>query len=695
MTSLKTIFSIKIILMATCAFVLMFLPSETSAATLIKPANNIGLNAYWSFDEASGTVATDFSGNENKGTLLNVAAPATAISGWTPLGKRGNALSLDGANDYVSVPTYTGGTATQTVAAWIYLNGSMSNNYIVDQGGNNNVIRIGPSNVFSGWADVGAVILNGSTSLVPGRWYFVAKTFDGTTLKLYVNGVEDASSATTGAAPGPDLSIGSYTDGQGYEFNGRVDEVRIYNRSLTASEIVALYNLGAEKISPKMKNSDLIGYWSFDQGSGTIAPDFSSSQKNGILTNFASPSTTTSGWKEQGQVRGNLVFDGVNDYVNLGAYSQTDGVPKLTVSGWVYKRSGTVSGAMFAKYNGTNDWLAVPYFFSGDLYVVMSNGSFSYGVMSSTLSGWAYYTMVFDGTETGNANRLKLYINGVQQTLTFTGTIPTTTPTAATNRIGMEPHNSFSMNGEIDEVRIYNTALSNAEINALFATSPRQKVNVSQIKTNTTLDNGLLGFWTFDGNDMTSSSALDRSGYGNTATAVSTAPTIGKVRQGLFFEAGAYVNAGSGPNLFTGTGNMSMSVWVKTVDTGDSQMMLFNGDETANNSVYLWKNASGNVEFGTYGAGAGSVPSFSKSQIQDGHWHHLVGTKAGNTMSVYLDGVLKDSDAVSGIDITAGYYRMGGTVTAGFSYNGALDEVRHYNRALSASEVKQLYNRGK
>ena len=94
---------------------LFFSPSHSHAATLSKPANNLGLVGYWSFNEGTSTLATDFSGNGNSGTLYD-------NSSWTN-GRFGKALLFDGSGDYVDLgapPSLNLQSANKfTLSAWV------------------------------------------------------------------------------------------------------------------------------------------------------------------------------------------------------------------------------------------------------------------------------------------------------------------------------------------------------------------------------------------------------------------------------------------------------------------------------------------------------------------------------------------------------------------------------------------------
>jgi hypothetical protein len=182
---------------------------------------------WWKLEE-SGSPSIDSSGNANNGTWSG----NTAISA----GKYGMGVTLDGSGDYISIPSITGNSSTQTVEAWVYIVGAVSGNqYVIDQGGNNNWIQIYNSKIRAG--NSGSYYCDGATTLTTNTWYHIAKTFDGVTMKVYLNaGVSpDCSISASGNTPGA-IRVGDYSGG-GYALNGKVDDVRIYNYARTQPQI--------------------------------------------------------------------------------------------------------------------------------------------------------------------------------------------------------------------------------------------------------------------------------------------------------------------------------------------------------------------------------------------------------------------------------------------------------------------------
>jgi hypothetical protein len=210
-----------------------------------------GLVGCWKFDEGSSTTAYDSSGYNNDGILTN--GPA-----WVN-GKYGKALSFDGADDYVQVPhSSTLNSPNFTIEAWIYLNADIGNtqkrivskqetfsrSYSFDLFGNGYSGSTGNQLVLSIGNGAEWVNFMSDTKLSIKTWYHVVGTHEGTTSKIYINGQLDKSgTTTTQTTDNPAvLTIGCTKqtgDAPTFFFNGIIDEVRIYNRTLSQQEIVA------------------------------------------------------------------------------------------------------------------------------------------------------------------------------------------------------------------------------------------------------------------------------------------------------------------------------------------------------------------------------------------------------------------------------------------------------------------------
>jgi hypothetical protein len=201
-------------------------------------AQAAGLAAAYAMDEGSGTSLPDRSGNNNTGTLIN--GPT-----WTT-GKNGGALQFDGSNDRVRVNDSTSLdlTTAATFEAWVYPTVSPVGWRTIMQKEADAYFFSASS--FSGNRPAAGGTLNGAccpqvagTSTLPvNTWTHVAATYEGAQLRLYVNGAQVASAPANGSfeVNGNPLWIGGNAV-YGEHFQGKLDDLRIYNRALTPAEI--------------------------------------------------------------------------------------------------------------------------------------------------------------------------------------------------------------------------------------------------------------------------------------------------------------------------------------------------------------------------------------------------------------------------------------------------------------------------
>ena len=217
-----------------------------------------GLVAHWHFDEGNASIAYDSSGNNNHGVLYGPS--------WTT-GISGSALELDGVNDYVSVSDSNSLDITDniTIEAWVYpysmswvapliSKGTNSSNYgyylatgqyYADGCGSFKLHSNGTKTLW----------LDSSQPLTTGQWFHVVGIRAGTIARIYINGtISNAGICFAGPIQTNDLSVefGTHSDYSVF-FHGILDEVRIYNRTLTSSEI---HNRYKEISSAYIKNEE-------------------------------------------------------------------------------------------------------------------------------------------------------------------------------------------------------------------------------------------------------------------------------------------------------------------------------------------------------------------------------------------------------------------------------------------------------
>jgi len=215
-----------------------------------------GLVAWYPLNEGSGTTAGDASGNNLDGSLVDMEGDE-----WTS-GLLNDALDFNNTDDIVVITNSASleGFTELTLSAWVYptapgpgfsgrviskSDGGSGDDYTLrySNSGNNHAAN------FRITTTGGSVTLHADTQIPQNTWSHIAGTWDGSELRVYFNGNSDATPVAqsgTIETNGRDLSLGLHLDSPtDREFPGRIDEARIYDRALSASEIAALYNSGA------------------------------------------------------------------------------------------------------------------------------------------------------------------------------------------------------------------------------------------------------------------------------------------------------------------------------------------------------------------------------------------------------------------------------------------------------------------
>ena len=478
------------------------------------------LIAHWTFDEGAGETAYDLAG-DNHGTIYGAE--------WTN-GQMDSALSFDGIDDYVATALNIDqtGSIDITMVAWAYPTAARPYRQQVistDNGGFDWSLlkRYGTWRVFTGdrcW--------NSGFSADTDRWQHVAAVFRaGEDVVFYKNGV----SRSRGSAPDTDIkdnpvAIGDNPGWWSEYFEGRIDEVRIYDRALSAEEIEQLYQdglpelLGLEIIGPDKAAENFVTRYKaiahYDNDSTaditdlavwSVEPnDIAGIDENGVLatesTDWPEEDITVYAQYSEGEITVDaakeisvfalcptgtaLELDGVDDYVDCGNDESLDlTAAGVTVQAWVRLDAAPRNRWIVAKSQWANDengdyWLNLhPANTNLNFAILTSAGYHRSPAYTCAVNQWYHLAGVFDGAS------LALYVNGESAgpPVPVGGWVVSNDHIL---QIGGEPTGHANLDGTIDEVVIYNRVLSAEEIRAHM----HKKLSGDELN--------LVGYWDFD-----------------------------------------------------------------------------------------------------------------------------------------------------------------------------------------------------
>lgn len=222
--------------------------------------------------------------------------------------------------------------------------------------------------------------------------------------------------------------------------------------------------------------SNLVGWWRLDEGLGsTTARDLSGKGKDGTLENGADPATA-------GQINRAVTFagsgSGGDDQISLPTSLDINNKSAITIAAWVKPTALVDFQRVFSLRSNDSNRIEICSSGTGaggnnDFQVILCNGSSPHGVYTTgdiiSANVWHHWCMVFDGS--APSNKLKIYFDGVLQSVTTAGTIPSTTPSisGSTGYIGRRGSDgTLPFAGVIDDVRMYDRALTSVDVTELY-----------------------------------------------------------------------------------------------------------------------------------------------------------------------------------------------------------------------------------
>ncbi|MFA6261462.1 MAG: LamG-like jellyroll fold domain-containing protein, partial [Bacteroidia bacterium] len=708
------------------------------------PSPPVGLVAYWPLDSN----AKDYSGFNFDGTKINGPVVESDVNG--NMGSH----AFNGTTQYIKYGDILDSVFAKTpnakfsISFWantLQYSSTQGDNVIIAKSGAGSsgpyqwyVSHEKDSSVvvlisYATLAGVNYYEVKSPTKVPINEWFHGVITYDGSLdsnadrLKIFINkqpGIYSrslGSGGTTTINSVQEVTIGgTYSSGNptnGYQ--GRIDEVRLYDIVLGSTAIDTLY-MYKKPVSPLPPPMGLVAYWPLDSNTN----DLSGNGYHG--TNVGSPVAVS-------DVNGNLAkaysFNGTSQYIKCGdildsLFSRNPST-RFSISFWaktnqlsltqgdnvLIAKSGAGSAGPYQWYMAHESNGSVVALIS---YATQAATNF-YEVKSQTSIGenqWFHAVLTYDGTLTNNADRLNIYID--KQAGVFSrGTGPGGTTTNNTTQevtiggtyLSGNPVNGY--NGSMDEIRIYDYVLPPTKIDSLY----NYKVNIPPPPPM-----GLVAYWPLDSN----TNDLSGNGYHgtNVGSPVAVSDVNGNPSKAYSFNGTSqYIKCGDIlDSLFSRNPatRFSISFWAKTnqlsLAQGDNVLIAKSGASSA--GPYQWYMAHENngsiVALISYSTQAATNFYEVKSQtsIGENQWFHAVltydGTLTNNAdrLKIYVDkqaGVYSRSTGPGGTTTnnTTQEVTIGGTYLSGNpvnGYSGSMDEIRIYDYVLPPLEIDSLYS---
>ncbi|MFA6512534.1 MAG: LamG-like jellyroll fold domain-containing protein, partial [Patescibacteria group bacterium] len=538
---------------------------------------------------------------------------------------------------------------------------------------------------------------------------FVRSYHNGTLFNSVTN--QSISFDLTGSV----IAIGN-DDAGDTQGNFIISDTRIYSTALTDAEIADIYFSGLVSRNQTVevdrfdgtKGQNPVGIWHFDESSGTTAAD--SSIYRNDLTVYSGASWNTQSLGAANNLTRNLKLDGSTGIASRSADTDLNfGTGSFSVSTW-FRHSSTISGT---------DTLLADYGTAGWKVYMNSSGYICFGVddditfgpddsACSTATQGSYADSKWhhlEAVKTSTAS-LTLYLDGQRVALT-----PTVTATSSLNSssglfVGADTNNSNYWDGWIDELVIYPESRTEAQAKTDYQGIQTGVSYASQASDPFT--NGLISYWKMD---ESSGTLIDSSGNNYTGTWGGTGSHYGsgKYGNGASFNGtdDFITTAAPSSSLGNGSTSYSMSAWVYPITPVQNYQYasIVGGETTVGGCGFVTgldlsiegMGVVDNIRFSVPHDPAGSCyggNSAIDTNVAENEWHLYTGVydAMSETVSLYKDGKLIDTEnyTASGAIVWEDFILMGRSVT--YDYPGNLDEVRIYNRALSPSEISQLYS---
>jgi len=635
----------------------------------VNPGTN-GLVAHYAFEND----ANDSSGNNFHGTVVGDPVFVEGPAGY------GMALDFDGDGDYVDCGNNAAFSVTDaiTISVWINMRAIAGDwRAIIAKGDSAWRISTNASTQGMHFGFTGSSRnyqrVDSATQVPFNEWHHICATYDITVGgHIYIDGIEDGENPETLGITtnNSNLYIGNNSDNPDRFWDGLIDEVAIYNRAVSEAEVLYLAGKRTTPVDPG--SAGLLAWWPCDEGEGTVVGDASGNGHDGVFVN-GDPA-----WVEG--IHGSAVELVGPTLIEVPPLNVE--LTEATMAGWIkpYGPQPDWSSFIMTRTPGlATGFNVLGYQLAYHWNDTSDSWSFRGGDMIAE-DDWTFAAVTIE------PDKATFYVNGEA------GSVNEIThgPCLWNSNVYLGGDGNANwiarrMNGALDDVLIYDRALSAGEIRYLAGFRPMVDPGTDALVAYYPLDNDVL----------------DGSGNGNDGTIFGN-PTFVEGVDGMalkFDGAGDYVDCGSNPILAI-TDAVSISAWIKVAaqgldhkiggnqdgTNGGYKMTVFNNNRvefeirTATNSAVLNRNVAGGTE------------------IEVDVWYHVAGVYSleDGYIRTYVNGELdRELLTTQALGASPGTFKIGCEPfsTGQYNFNGVMDDIRVYNKALSEAEVRYLANK--
>jgi cysteine-rich repeat protein len=673
------------------------------------------------------------------GNAINSPADISGLALWL------KADAITGLSDGASVASWTdssgnGRNAVQTIGQPVYktniLNGkpvvrfnpsqqlAVSNNFAAPvsviyvghlTGGANQRLFGGVNNnwLLGFWgghmrvAHFGSWVSDPNGPAADTDWYTYTALISGSNSKVYENGTLFADSST-GQGPNGITLNGYNSDGVGGETSdGEIAEVIVYNRVITDAErqdveayLNNKYFAAAPVEIPTCGSGDtanILSYWKGEDTADSVDSN-PGTNINGVAFN-------------PGKVGNAFTFNGQNSIIDVGNSASLNWpyTDPLTVEMW-FKTPGYGANSintfiskcqMYANYNG---WLI---YGTGDRIMFSYGSSYSSDqALSVSISDnfrdniWHHLIVTYDGSN--NANNIIFYVDGALQVKSVddnrgVSQFSTLVPLVLGGR--SDGNSGWNFNGQIDEVAIYNRALSLQDVQAHLSRSSAGN-HYCGAAPQAACPDGMVSYWQAEGN------ADDKLGVNNGTAQGGLTYATGKLGQAFSLDGNDdYISVPNSNSFgFTSDSNYSAFAWVNLTASKSQTIVFMTRPADAQANTYFWLfevDANNKINLIPMGHNLQQDYITSNAPIELNKFNFIGFTYKGGERNVtlYINGIAdnsKISNVITNIPATGTFdHSLGAAIWPGWAWydyaKGAIDEVAIFNTTLSASEIQSLF----